>query len=89
MNSTIQVAKRGVVTLPKHLRDRYSIQEGDAFTLIDMDGTFLLRAGRSELDALADKMTHALQRKGESLDSMLAILREERETYGRKRPPVS
>ena len=89
MSTTLQMAKRGQVTLPKALRDRYALREGDPMTLIDLDGVFLIRPGRSELDALAGKLTYTLQRKGESLDSVLAVLREEREHYGRKRSPVS
>lgn len=89
MSTTIQMAKRGQVTLPKELRDRYAIREGDALTLIDMDGVFLLRPGRSELDALAGQLTYTLQKKGETLQSVLSALREEREHYGRKRSPVS
>lgn len=75
----IQVAKRGTITLPKPLRDRYAIQEGDDLTLLDLDGTFVITRRRSEIDTLADQVQKALQEKGESLESMLQALREERE----------
>ena len=88
MTDTLQIAKRGLLTLPKALREQYGLREGDAMTLIDLGGVFLLRPGRSELDALANELSHRLQREGESLDSMLMCLREEREKYGTRRAPV-
>ena len=36
----IRVAKRGTVTLPKALRDRYGIREGDDLSLLDLGGVF-------------------------------------------------
>ena len=76
---TIRVAKRGTITLPKALRDQYQIKEGDSLTLLDLDGVFVLARGRSKVDELADKIGDALRKEGESLESMLAVLREERE----------
>ena len=75
---TIKVAKRGTITLPKALRDRYQIRVGDSLTLLDLDGVFVLSLGRSKVDELADKVGYALREQGESLESMLVVLREER-----------
>lgn len=74
----IQVAKRGTITLPKPLRDRYNIQEGDGLTLLDLGGAFVLTPARSEIDALADRIRRELEAKGETLESMLQALQEER-----------
>lgn len=42
----LQMGQRGTLTLPKHLRDTYSLQSGDDFTLLDLGGVFVLtRAG--------------------------------------------
>ena len=76
---TIRVAKRGTITLPKALRDEYQIKEGDSLTLLDLDGVFVLSRRRSKVDELADKVGYALREQGESLESMLVVLREERE----------
>ena len=76
---TIRVAKRGTVTLPKPLRERYNIQEGDDLTLLDMGGVFVLSPVRSQVDELADRISEALREKGGTLESMLRVLREERE----------
>jgi bifunctional DNA-binding transcriptional regulator/antitoxin component of YhaV-PrlF toxin-antitoxin module len=78
---TVQVAQRGLLTLPKTLRQSYNIKEGDLLTLIDIGGVFVLSPRRSEIDGLADAISTDLVEKGESLESMLAMLREAREKY--------
>jgi len=78
---TVKMAQRGVVTLPKVLRDNYDLRPGDSFTLLDLGGVFVLSPRRSEIDALADRLTDALTERGETLESMLQALREERERY--------
>jgi len=78
---TIQVARRGLVTLPKALRQAYSIQEGDQLTLLDLGGVFVLSPRRSEIDRIADQLRTTLVEKGESLESMLQALREARQRY--------
>jgi len=75
------MAQRGVVTLPKSLRQSYNLQPGDSFTLLDLGGIFVLSPRRSEIDSLADRLTQALTEKGETLETMLQALREERERY--------
>jgi bifunctional DNA-binding transcriptional regulator/antitoxin component of YhaV-PrlF toxin-antitoxin module len=79
---TIQMAQRGVLILPKALRDSYNLQPGDSFTLLDLGGVFVLSPRRSEIDPIADRLTQALTERGETLETMLQALREERERYG-------
>ncbi len=79
--TTVRMAQRGVVTLPKSLRQSYNLQPGDSFTLLDLGGIFVLSPRRSEIDSLADRLTQALTEKGETLETMLQALREERERY--------
>ena len=78
---TLQLAQRGVLTLPKSVHDRYDLNPGDFITLLDLDGVLVLSPRSSEVDLLADKITQALAEKGETLESMLQTLREERERY--------
>ncbi len=78
---TVQLTQRGVLVLPKSLRETYDLQAGDSFTLLDLGGVFVLSPHRSEIDALAEHITRELTEKGESLESMLKVLREERERY--------
>ncbi len=76
---TIQMTQRGVLVLPKALREAYNLQPGDSFTLLDLGGVFVVSPLRSEIDVIADRISKELQDKGESLESMLQALREERE----------
>ena len=84
---SIQVAKRGVITLPKPIRERYGIQEGDDLTLLDLGGTFVLSRTRSQIDDLADRISGLLQERGETIESVLQTLREERDrVFGEQYP---
>jgi bifunctional DNA-binding transcriptional regulator/antitoxin component of YhaV-PrlF toxin-antitoxin module len=86
MNKTLttQISQRGVLTLPKALRESYKLKPGDVVTVIDLGGAFVISPKRSEVDRLADEIGSALAERGESLESMLTVLREEREKYGQK-----
>ena len=79
---TVQMTQRGVVVLPKTLRETYNLQPGDSLTLLDLGGVFVISPKRSNVDALADRITQSLTDSGETLESMLLTLREERERYG-------
>jgi len=39
---TLQMRQRGSLTLPKKLRTRYRLREGEVFTLVDLGGVFVL-----------------------------------------------
>ncbi len=75
---TVQVAQRGLITLPKTLRDEHGIQAGDELTLLDLNGVFVLSRRRSRVDTLADKIAKDLEQRGETLESMLQALNEAR-----------
>lgn len=83
MPITLQVAQRGVVTLPKSIRQAYQLEAGDTLTLIDLGGVFVISPRRAELDRLAGQIADGLAERGESLESMLQAIREAREQYGR------
>ena len=75
----VNITQRGVLTLPKSIRTRYKLKPGDSLTLLDVDGVLILSPVRSEIDLLADRISKALIEKGETLDSVLRTLREERQ----------
>ncbi len=77
----VRMSQRGVVTIPKALRESYNLRPGDRFTLLDLGGVFVLSSHRSEVDPLADRISQALTERGETLESMLQALREERDRY--------
>ena len=88
MNNTfqVQVVRRGIITLPKELREHNNIEEGDMLTLIDLgDGVVVMSPQRSRVDEIANKLAKEWQDSGESLETMLNTLREVRAEYGTKK----
>ena len=80
MTMIVQVAQRGVITLPQVLRKANNVKVGDLFNVIDLgDGKFLFSRQESKIDAIADLLRDDLLQKGETLESMLLALREIRE----------
>ena len=83
----VQVVRRGIITLPKELRDNNRIEEGDFLTLIDLgDGVVVMSPQRSRVQEIADKLAKEWQESGETLESMLTTLREVRKEYDAKKP---
>lgn len=79
---TVRVAQRGLVTLPKVLREAYGIRPGDWLAFLDLGGVFILSPRPSEVDVIADRLAQEWESRGETLESMLQALREERERGG-------
>ena len=79
--SEIQMALRGVIVIPKRLRQAYNLKAGSRMTLLDLGGVFVLSPQVSEVDALADRVSRSLAEQGVTLEGMLRTLREERERY--------
>jgi len=86
---TLQMAQRGILVLPKSIREEYNLQPGDTFTLLDLGGVFVISPRRSEIDSLADRISQTLVDRGETLESLLHAVREERERYGAKNQGLS
>lgn len=78
---TVRLVQDGTVVLPQIWREAYHLRPGDNLTLLDLGGVFVLSPRRSEIDALADRLTQTLMERGETLESMQQALREERERY--------
>lgn len=81
MDSTVQIRKRGVLTLPSELREKYTIKEGDTYRLVDMDGIFVLTPMVPMVPELAREIERLRQEAGVSLEDLLVGLREERGRY--------
>jgi bifunctional DNA-binding transcriptional regulator/antitoxin component of YhaV-PrlF toxin-antitoxin module len=76
---TLQMTQRGVITIPQSLREAYGLKPGDTFTLLDLGGVFVLSPRRSEIDTIADRLRSQWSYEGESLESMLRAVRDERD----------
>jgi bifunctional DNA-binding transcriptional regulator/antitoxin component of YhaV-PrlF toxin-antitoxin module len=81
MEATVQVRKRGVLTLPSELREKYAIQEGDTFRLVDLDGIFVLTPMVPMVPELAREIEKLRQESGASVEELMQSIREERERY--------
>lgn len=85
MDATVQVRDRGVLTLPAELREKYGIQSGDTFRLVDLDGMFVLTPMVPMVPDLAHEIERARIEAGLSTDDLLRLLREQRERYQREK----
>jgi AbrB family looped-hinge helix DNA binding protein len=81
MESTVQVRQRGTLTLPAELREKYGIEPGDTFRLVDLDGIFVLTPMVAMVPELAREIERARVEAGLSIEELLASLREQRERY--------
>jgi len=79
--TTLQVRKRGVVTFPSDLRQRYGIREGDSYRLLDVDGIFILTPMTPMVPELAREIERLRQEAGLSVEDFLNGLREQRARY--------
>lgn len=77
----VQLAKRGVITLPAEVRKKSHLQEGQILTLLDLEGVLVLAPQELESERLANRLAETWQQQGESLETMLRTLRDVREEY--------
>jgi bifunctional DNA-binding transcriptional regulator/antitoxin component of YhaV-PrlF toxin-antitoxin module len=79
---TVQIRRKGVITLPIELRRQYNLDEGDVFTLVDLGGgSFLLTPRVSQVARLGDQVAWLMEEEGVTLEEMLEALDQEREIY--------
>ena len=84
MDATIQVRDRGVLTLPADIREKYGIQPGDTFRLVDLDGIFVLTPMVPMVPELAREIERSRIEAGFSTEELLRSLRDQRERYHRE-----
>ena len=88
MSVKIQMRAKGSLTIPSELRQKYALEDGDVFTLIDIgDGSFYVVPRVSLVPKLVAEMESIREEAGVSLDELLEGLSEERrrifeERYG-------
>lgn len=84
MDATVQVRQRGTLTLPAGLREKYGIQPGDTFRLMDLDGVLVLTPMVTMVPELAREIERARLEAGLTTEELLGALREQRERYHRE-----
>ncbi len=85
MDETIQVRQRGTLTLPASLREKYRIEPGDTFRLVDLAGIFVLTPMVPLVPELAREIERLRREAGVTTGELLASLREQREVYHQER----
>jgi AbrB family looped-hinge helix DNA binding protein len=85
MDATIEVARRGQITIPKHLRDDLGIEEGQKYVIRTLEGGVLVLIPQNgKAVAALGKLRKALVAKGASSEELRTELRRKRE--GTKMP---
>jgi len=79
---TIQVRKRGTITLPVIIREKYRLEESDPITLVDMGEGVFLSPKRSLLPKLAQEIERLKEKHGVSTEELIAGVAEQRAKYG-------
>ena len=79
--TTIQLRKRGTITLPLAIRKKYRLEEGDPLTLIDLGEGVFLSPKRSLLPKLAQEIERLRQKHGVSTEELIAGVAEQRAKY--------
>ena len=85
MDLTIQVRGRGVITLPAELREKYNIENGKIFHLVDLDGIFVFVPMVPIVPELAREIERIRLEAGLNVDELLDDLRKQRERYAKEK----
>ena len=78
MTKTIQMRKKGSVTIPMEFRKRYRLDEGDPLTLIDLGEGFFLSPRQSVLPKLVAEIETLCQKNNISLEELIQGVAKER-----------
>ncbi|MDA8195161.1 MAG: AbrB/MazE/SpoVT family DNA-binding domain-containing protein [Thermaerobacter sp.] len=81
----VQLRDRGVVTLPKEVRERYGLAADTPLTLIDWDGILVLSSRVPVVTELARQLAAERAAAGVTVDDLLTAWAQER--YGTEVPP--
>jgi bifunctional DNA-binding transcriptional regulator/antitoxin component of YhaV-PrlF toxin-antitoxin module len=85
METTIQVRERGVVTLPAELREKYNLESGSIFRLVDFDGIFVFVPMVPMVPELAREIERIRLEAGLSVEELLQDLQKQRERYSQEK----
>lgn len=86
MSTMLQLRSKGSLTIPAEMRQKYALEDGDVFSLIDLgDGSFYLTPRVSVVPKLVAELESIREEAGLSLDDMLSGLSEQRKQLYRER----
>lgn len=78
---TVQIRKRGTITLPAPIRDKYRLEEGDPLTLVDTGEGIFLSPKRSLLPRLTQEIEKLRIAHGVSTEELIEGVAEQRRKY--------
>ncbi len=78
MSTVIQMRKRGSITIPKDVRERYQLDENDPLTLIDLGEGFFISPKQSVLPKLVSKIENLREEYNITLDELIQGVLKER-----------
>ncbi len=81
MSTTLQMRKRGTLTLPKKIRDKYILDEGDPLTLIEIGEGILISPKASVLPKLVREIETLMDKSGVGLEELIQGIAEERKKF--------
>ena len=84
-----EIKSRGELTIPKKIRERSHLEEGQAVSIISVGDSVIVTPRRLTLDEARVRIGRMLKESGLSAEEVLKGLKEERETvyketYGKK-----
>jgi AbrB family looped-hinge helix DNA binding protein len=84
-----QIRERGQLTIPKEIRDKGALYDGEAVTIIPVGDSILVTPKKLGLDEARREIRKLMRRSGVTAEELLEGLNEERaklheETYGTK-----
>ena len=82
---SVKLRNRGVLTLPKSLRDKYDLGEGDALHLVDVGGAFVLTPMQPMVPSLSRQIEEIREESGLSIEELLNRLQDERGALAKDR----
>ena len=75
----VYVREGGTLTLPRELREQYRLDDGEALTLLDVDGVFVLSPKSTIVPKLAAEIERIRVEAGITLDELIEATRQDRE----------
>jgi len=79
MSKTVQIRKKGTLTLPMEFRKRYQLDEGDPVTLVDLDEGIFLSPKTSVITKLVAQIETLREKNNISLVELIQGVRDLRE----------
>lgn len=74
----VRLRQRGQITVPREVRDRLKVNEGDTLALVQVGSTLILTPKRPVVPLLADRIVKLMEEESITLADLLLGLEEER-----------